>query len=309
MIDLHTHSRFSDGSDTPSELAQKAAALGLNAIALTDHDTTASHDEMAAACSQLGLELVAGVEVSLKDVEFVRPDAEGENKAVSVHVLGYFFPTDSHHPLQLALESLRSDRDRRNRELVTLLNELGFTELTFDYLVAMAGSAVSIGRPHFATAMFELHPETVGPRSDENWSRVFYEWLGQNGRAYIPKSQMTIEQFVAAGQSSGVVFSIAHPLVNYLSGGSHDEIARVLPGVVASLRRRGIAGVEAYYGSCDEPTRQLVLKITRDAGMIPTGGSDYHGTYKQDVALGRGRSGDLRVPDEVLDELKSARQY
>jgi hypothetical protein len=76
---------------------------------------------------------------------------------------------------------------------------------------------------------------------------------------------------------------------------------------MASLRERGFRGVEAYYGGTNAPTRALMVKLTRDAGMIPTGGSDYHGSYKKDVALGVGRAGDLNVPNEILDELKAAR--
>ena len=76
---------------------------------------------------------------------------------------------------------------------------------------------------------------------------------------------------------------------------------------MASLRERGFAGIEAYYGSTSAPTRALMVKLTRDAGMIPTGGSDYHGHYKEDVALGVGRTGDLLVPNEVLEEIKAAR--
>ena len=80
-----------------------------------------------------------------------------------------------------------------------------------------------------------------------------------------------------------------------------------MPRVFASLRERGFKGIEAYYGGTDAATRSLMVKLTRDAGMIPTGGSDYHGTYKESVKLGSGWSGDLRVPDEVLDEMKAAR--
>ena len=79
------------------------------------------------------------------------------------------------------------------------------------------------------------------------------------------------------------------------------------PRVMASLRERGFAGIEAHYGGTSAGIRALMVKLTRDASMIPTGGSDYHGTYKTDVLLGFGRTGDLRVPDEILDELKAAR--
>jgi predicted metal-dependent phosphoesterase TrpH len=306
VIDLHTHSSFSDGSDTPAELARKAHDVAISAIALTDHDTTASHDEMADACEHHGIELVAGTEVSLRDDALDRIGPDGARGARNVHVLAYFVPLDPAHPFQQKLADLRHDRDVRNRQLVELLQELGFERITLEYLTEMTGSVDSIGRPHFARAMFELHPEIVGERDDESWNRIFVDWLGSGGRAYIPKTDMTIEQFVEAARGSSTVFSIAHPLVNYLDAITHQAIEATMPGVMASLRERGFKGVEAYYGGTDETTRALMVKLTRDAGLIPTGGSDYHGYYKEDVSLGVGRSGDLRVPDEILDELKAA---
>ena len=305
MIDLHTHSSFSDGSDSPRELARKAREIGLRAIALTDHDTTASHEEMAAACATEGVEYVTGVEVSLRDNEFPLRRSDASVGPRNVHVLAYFVPTDAEHPFQRQLASLRHDRDVRNRALVSLLVELGFERLTLDYLTGLAGNVDSIGRPHFARAMFELHPEIVGARTGESWNRLFSEWLGSEGRAYIPKTNMTIERFVEAAKGSGAVFSIAHPLVNYVGAG--ERIEDVMPRVMHSLRERSFVGVEAYYGSTNPETRALMVKLTRDAGMIPTGGSDFHGLYKEDISLGVGRSGDLRVPDHVLDELKAAR--
>ena len=306
MLDLHTHSSFSDGSDTPTQLAKKAHDLGISAIALTDHDTTLSHDEMSAACSKLGLELVTGVEVSLRDTEFPRV-RDGVTKARNVHVLAYFLPLDAEHPIQQKLTSLRHDRDSRNHELVTLLQEKGFEDLTLAYLTEMTGNVDSIGRPHFARAMIDLHPELVGEQDENTWNRIFTDWLGTDGAAYVSKTSMPIEEFVDAAKGSGTVFSIAHPLVNYVDEVNPASIESTMPRVMASLRERGVAGVEAYYGGTSAGIRALMVKLTRDAGMIPTGGSDFHGTYKSDVFLGFGRTGDLRVPDEILDELKAAR--
>jgi predicted metal-dependent phosphoesterase TrpH len=307
VIDLHTHSTFSDGSDTPSELAQKAHQLGISAIALTDHDTTASHDEMARACEQHGIELVPGTEISLRDRSFDRRFPNGKTGPRNVHVLAYFVPLDPEHPLQLKLVSLRHDRDARNRALVELLQGMGFEKITMESLTELSGNVDSIGRPHFAKAMFKYHSEIVGEPSDDAWNRLFIEWLGNDGKAYISKTNMDIEEFVAAAKGSGTVFSIAHPLLNYLDNISADAIEKTMPNVMASLRERGFAGIEAHYGGTDAPTRALMVKLTRDAHMIPTGGSDYHGHFKGDVSLGVGRSGDLRVPDEILDELKTAR--
>ena len=287
-------------------LAQKALDVGISAIALTDHDTTASHDEMAAACARVGIEYVTGLEVSLRENEFPKV-RDGQSAPRHVHVLAYFVPLDPAHPLQQKLASLRDDRDVRNRELIVRLQSLGFANLHLDYLVTLARNVDSIGRPHFAQAMFDLHPEIVGEKTDVAWNQVFVDWLGSDGRAYIPRVSMPIEEFVSAAEGSGTVFSIAHPLVNYLDSITSTNIESVMPRVMASLRERGFVGVEAYYGGTNADVRALMVKLTRDAGMIPTGGSDYHGHFKEDVSLGFGRSGDLRVPDEILGELKAAR--
>jgi predicted metal-dependent phosphoesterase TrpH len=276
-------------------------------MALTDHDTTASHEEMSGACAALGIELVSGLEVSLRDGSFPKRYPDGTSGPRNVHVLAYFVPLDPLHPLQQKLAALRHDREVRNLALVKLLNEKGFHSLTLEYLAEMAGGEDSIGRPHFARAMFELHPEIVGERTDASWNRTFIEWLGSDGKAYIPKTSMPIEEFVDAAAGSSTVFSIAHPLVNYVEGSSLSGVEATMPRVMASLRERGFAGVEAYYGGTNEATRSLMVKLTRDAGMIPTGGSDYHGSYKSEVLLGFGKSGDLRVPNEVLEELKALR--
>ncbi|NNN09732.1 MAG: PHP domain-containing protein [Acidimicrobiaceae bacterium] len=307
MIDLHTHSNFSDGSDTPAQLAARAHDLGLRAISLTDHDTTASHDQMAEACARLDLELIAGVEISLLDSTFARHGVDGQSFARGVHVLAYFLPLQAEHPVQQLLARLRRDRTERNARLTQRLIELGFDRLTLENVSARAANAEGVGRPHFAAAMFDLHPEIVGERTAASWSQLFVDWLGSTGRAYVAKTTLSLEDFIATAKGSGTVFSIAHPLLNYLPEYSATSIEAVMPAILASLRERGVAGVEAYYGGTSAATRALMLKLTRNAGLIPTGGSDYHGLFKEDVSLGVGHSGDLRVPDEILDELKAAR--
>lgn len=306
MIDLHTHSSFSDGSETPEVIAQKAVEVGLQAIALTDHDTTASHDDMSEACAKVGLELITGCEISLADSAFpVLRD--GEQKPRGVHVLVYFLSTDPTSSVQQLLARLRQDRLNRNFQLLELLLELGFERLTHEDLVKRAHGADSVGRPHFAQAMFELHPEIVGSADDEGaWSRVFSEYLGSTGKAYLPKTDLSIEEFVSAAQGSGAIFSVAHPFLNYLESPSPDNIMKSMPAVIDSLKQRGFVGIESHYGSLPIETRSLMVKLTRDAGMIPTGGSDYHGAFKTDVHLGRGLQGDLHVPYEILEELKDA---
>lgn len=309
MIDLHLHSSFSDGSDDPETLAALAKSAGLSAIALTDHDTTLSHARMAAACEAEGVELIAGVEVSLRDESAVKIRENGaREQGASVHVLAYFVPTQEEHPFQQLLLRLRQDRQRRNERLVELLREQGFTNLTYDVVLAKAHGEYSVGRPHFAQVMFELHPEIVGEQTAETWSRLFEEWLGSEGKAYVPKTDLRIEDAVAAAAGTGAVFSIAHPTLNYFSKSVTDEqLEAQLPAIMGSLRERGVQGIEAHYGSWPAPRRALIAKLTKDAGMIATGGSDYHGSYKKDVRFGRGLQGDLAVSDDVLVALKAAR--
>lgn len=302
------HSNFSDGSDDPEELATRAKAIGLSAVALTDHDTTDSHERMAAACAQLGIELIPGVEVSLTDVKATKTRGDGGvEQGVSVHVLAYFVPTDPHHPFQRLLVKLRNDRRHRNIKLVELLQSHGFTRLEYNEILQRAKSEYSVGRPHFAQAMFDFHPEIVGSQNPENWQRLFNEWLGHGGKAYLKKTELTIEDFVSAARGSGVVFSIAHPTLNYFGHSISDaEISEKFPPILNSLRERGVQGVECYYGSWPESRRNLLVSLTRNAGMIPTGGSDFHGSMKANVKMGVGLVGDLHVPNSVLEELRAA---
>ncbi len=306
MLDLHTHSSFSDGSDTPADLARAAKRVGLSAIALTDHDTTASHSEMAAACARLDLEYVTGVEVSLRDNYFPKVQRDGSVGPRNIHVLAYFVPLEHDHPFQVKLAALRHDRDVRNKLLIAQLRQFGFERLSMEYLTGLARSIHSVGRPHFAQAMFDLHPEIVGVQTEENWRLVFTNWLGSEGRSYVPKTSMPLEEFIEAAAGSRTFFSVAHPLVNYLERFDETSIATTMPSILASLRERGVQGIEAYYGGTKSPTRSLMVKLARDANLIPTGGSDYHGHYKEHVSLGLGQYGDLYVPDEILEEMRAA---
>ncbi len=305
MIDLHCHSVFSDGTDSPAALAAEAARLGLTAIALTDHDTTASAAEMAEACAREGVEHVVGVEISLVDPLFPVTRSDGRTEARHVHVLGYFLSLEPEDPFQRLLVEIREDRVARNHRLVERLNELGFSRVTYEDLVTRARAEDSVGRPHAAAAMFDLHPEIVGPRTPENWSRLFEEWLGDGARAYVGRLSVDLEVAVERSRGSGVALSVAHPHLNYLPHAGAAEVATELPRMLSSLRERGLVGAEAHYGSATVDMRAALLRAARSARLVPTGGSDYHGAVRE-VRLGVGARGDLRVPDEVLSELREA---
>ena len=286
MIDLHLHSKRSDGTDTPTELVTKAAAVrfddgsALEAIALTDHDTTAGLAEARVAAESFGLRLIGGCEVSAKF------------KSKSVHVLSYFIEDDS--PMQTMLDELRHDRRVRNERLVVQLNEgLGLERpLSFAELAELAGGEEGIGRPHFATLLLE---RGVAETSQE----LFDKYLGDQGAYYVAKSHLPPKAVIDKAAESGGVAVLAHPL---LYGWSEDQ----LDGYLEELSRDGLVGVETYYSRFNTTQVALLERLAAEYGLVTTGGSDYHGSVKKDLSIGRGMGG-LEVARECLDALEARR--
>ncbi len=279
MIDLHTHSTYSDGSDQPEVLVALAAQAGLTAMALTDHDGLAGIAEARAAASTEGVEVVAGCEVSCR----FSPG--------TLHMLCYFLdPEDEGGALQRQLEVLQDDRADRNGKLAERLSELGFP-LTLADVRAEAGGT-TIGRPHFAAALMKL-----GAVSSHQ--EAFDKWLGKGRPAYVPKATVFAADVIDLVRRSGGVAVLAHPRSLALS-------LPELDGTLADLAELGLGGLECWYARYTVEERRELADMARRHGLVATGGSDYHGTFKPDLALGTG-SGDLEVPDDVLAELKARR--
>ncbi|MGH2927398.1 MAG: PHP domain-containing protein [Solirubrobacteraceae bacterium] len=275
VIDLHTHSTCSDGTDPPERIPELAAAAGCTAVALTDHDTLAGIGRARARASELGVELVAGCEVSCR------------YRGGSAHVLVYFVE-NADGPLQAELARLRHDRVERNRRLAVRLEELGIP-ISYEDIVAEAAGEESAGRPHVA-ALF------VRRGVADSVPDAFDRWLGEGQPAYVAKARVTPAEIAAAARSSGGVAVLAHPLALGLD-------MRALDGVAAELSAAGLAGIEAYYGRYPRHERAALVALARRNGLVPTGGSDYHGVVKPDLSVGTG-GGSLSVPDEVLAELR-----
>lgn len=295
MIDLHCHSSCSDGTDPPERLAELAAAAGLTAVALTDHDTTQGFGPFSAACLERGIRPVRGTEISCLE--------DGR----STHVLCYFVSENSDSQLHQLLDGLFEDRARRNELLFARLAELGYARVTPEEVGRTAGGDhTALGRPHFAEALARLYPEQFPTRQT-----VFDGLLGTSGAAYIQKAHVTVAEASAAAATDGALTVLAHPLITLLGDVQGDErtlpvIERRLDPVLERLRQSGLSGVECYYSRHDEWETELLIELTRRHDLVPTGGSDFHGDNKPDLSLGTG-AGRLRVPDEVLDELESRR--
>ncbi len=270
-VDLHTHSTASDGSDTPADLVRRAAQIGLSAVALTDHDTQEGIAEAREAAAHAGIELIPGVELSL------------EHRGMHLLVL---FLEPGEGPLQDRLGELQAGRKRRNERIVESLR--GFDmDITIEEVQAEAGDG-SVGRPHIAAVM-------VRKGYVPDITAAFDRYLKEGGPAYHPRPRLTPAEAIHLARRSGGVPILAHPHTLELTD---SELDRLL-GELAEL---GLVGVESIYSTYGPDQRTHLTEMARRHGLLASGGSDYHGTYKADIRLGIGQ-GDLHVPDDVLGVL------
>jgi len=283
VIDLHTHSTVSDGSETPGRVVELAAEAGCSAVALTDHDSLAGLEEAGAVAAGLGLRLVPGCEVSCRKPA---PPSGAPRIEGSVHVLVYFVEPGE-GPLQDELVALRRDRAERNVRLRHRLAELG-VPVDYDAMVAEAGGEAGLGRPHFARALVR-----AGAAADVD--DAFDRFLADGRAAYVPKARLSPADVARLALASGGVAVLAHPLTLGLDPSALDRL-------VGELAAVGLGGLEAVYGRYTTDQRRGLRRMAERHGLVATGGSDYHGSFKPDLQVGTGQ-GDLEVPDSALDRL------
>jgi len=276
-VDLHLHSNASDGTDSPGVVVEKAAALPLTAIALTDHDTLSGIPAAREAARRLPIELISGVELSV------------DHDGVKIHMLAYFIDPGP-GLLQDRLQDLRSGRDIRNPSIVERLNRLGYRITMEDVLRHSSGDAV--GRPHIADAL-------VAAGMVQDRRQAFDELLGDGKPAYVERDRLTATDAIRLAAASGGVTSIAHPFSTGLDASSLRTLFEELRGV-------GLAGIEAYYSEHAPVVRAQLADLAAELDLVPTGGSDYHGAGKPHLSIGTGR-GDLVVPESSLEELRARR--
>ena len=275
MIDLHTHTTFSDGSLTPTQLVEEATALGLTAVAVTDHDTIDGLPEALAAGERLGIRVVPGVEINL------------EHERITMDMLGYFLGGRPGAELEAELAELRLYRDERNRRIVERLAELGYP-LGPDDLAAAAGDG-AVGSPHIGEAL--VRRGYVGSISE-----AFERFLSRGAPAWVDRRRLSLGAALRLLRASGGLPVLAHP-------GIIRTDAAGLEHIVREAARLGVAGIECYYPLHDEATVAFCLALADKYALVPTGGSDYHGSVKPDARLGIGSAG-LPLPDELLTRLE-----
>lgn len=275
IVDLHTHSTASDGTDPPERIIEQATEAGLSAVALTDHDTQEGIAAASAAAEQTGIELIPGVELSLQYDEG------------GMHLVVLWLQPGP-GPLQDRLPGLLSGRDDRNRHIVELLNAAGM-EMTLEEVEIEAGGG-SVGRPHIAAVMMRhgYVPDIA---------TAFDLWLGSGKPAYVSRGRLEPEEAIALTRESGAVPVLAHP--HTLGITTAAGMARLLDRLVEA----GLVGLEAEYASYHRHVRAGYSDLARRFGLVVSGGSDYHGTYKPGLSVGSGY-GDLVVPGSVLEGLR-----
>ncbi|MFK7789798.1 MAG: PHP domain-containing protein [Phycisphaeraceae bacterium] len=294
--DLHTHSTASDGTDAPADLPRLAKQAGLEAFALTDHDTTAGHAPAAAAAKKLGITFVPGIELSIVADPFAEhsplaSDEPAPQPAGSVHLLGYHVRSDS-EALTIIETKLRRGRETRNPQIIAKLAELGVRIDYQDVLkLAQAGSEDNpdehaIGRPHIAQLLVQRNYV-------KSIHEAFARYLGHGAAAYIPRELPTADRAIAAIHKAGGVAVLAHPVHLRLSP---DDLEHHL----ARLTDLGLDGIETQHPDHEPNDTKQLTALAEQFDLITTGGSDYHGSRKA-IALGS-----VTAPDDTLDKLEQA---
>src|ERR671917_50073 len=245
-IDLHTHSTISDGTDTPAALVDRARAVGLDVVALTDHDTFAGLDEAATRGEQVGVQVVRGMELSCTRV------------GQSVHLLAYGADPDA-PALAAELEKVRGGRMGRLSGVLAPLAEVG--------------ESPSVGRPHIADAMVK-----AGHVADR--TEAFDRFLADGGPAHVPRYAIPVERGIELVHAAGGAAVIAHP---WGRGREHVLPPDVLTRLAAE---HGLDGIEVDHQDHDADTRARLRTLAGELGLLATGSSDYHGTGKLDHELG-----------------------
>jgi predicted metal-dependent phosphoesterase TrpH len=275
-IDLHTHTTHSDGSATPEELIGLASAQQARAVAVTDHDTVSGLVEARVAAERFGIELVNGIEIS------------AEYSPGTMHILGYCID-DQSAALGARLDELKRAREERNPQIASRLRSLGL-DISYDEVARLAGNNV-VGRPHFARMMIEKgYVSSI--------QEAFDRFLKKGATAYVEKARLSPAESITLIHDAGGVAVLAHPYQLRLS--SDEEVEHAID----ELAELGLDGVEAVYSRHSAAERANFATIAARKGLLVTGGSDYHGSYKPDISVVTGL-GDLNVPYELLEALKS----
>ena len=252
MIDLHTHTNFSDGTDSPAQLINKALAAGISVIGLTDHDSVSGWQEATAALRP-GISLVPGAEISCQTLD-----------GISVHILGLLFDSQNVE-LMKTMEETRMNRHGRMAKIIARINEAGI-DITMDDVLEQLADGATLGRPHLADALVK---KGVVASRDE----AFTQMLHNKSKYYVSHYSPTPEVAIKLIKDAGGVSIIAHPMASHRGRTISSE-------TFGSLIKAGLDGIEVDHRDHSPEEKNQLIELARDNNLVMTGASDYHGNGK-----------------------------
>jgi 3',5'-nucleoside bisphosphate phosphatase len=261
-----------------------AVSAGLEALAITDHDTLGGYDGAEPVARGAGLDLIAGIELSTR--------FHGR----SVHLLGYFVHEPPAGEFREWLHGLQESRRDRNRRLIERLRSLG-VEISLEEVQAKGRSMTA--RPHFARVLIEKgYVATI----DE----AFQHYLDESAKGYVERQEVPMHEGIARVKKAGGITSLAHPIrVSRQLERGDGHAKHELDQWVAELREMGLGALEVFHSDHRPPDVARFQDMAHRFELEVTGGSDFHGANKPRIELGRGFEGNLNVPRSVLDRLRA----
>lgn len=278
MIDLHTHSTFSDGTVSPAGVIALAEEAGLTAVALCDHNTVGGLPGFLAAAEGRRIRAVPGIEFSTD---------YGETE---LHMLGLFIRPEHYEATQALVDTMLQRKEQSNRELVRALNGAGMA-LDYEHIKASTAGGL-VNRAVIAGEMTRLG-------CTSSVKEAFSLWLSPKRGYFKPPRRLDVFEVIRFIRSVGAVAVLAHPFLNLDEAGLRAFLPRAIG--------EGLDGMETRYPLFSPEETALAEQIAAEFGLLQSGGSDFHGENKPDIQVGAGRGG-LRVPDEFLTQLDKRRR-
>ena len=251
-IDLHTHTSYSDGTDTPAELINKALAAGISIIGLTDHDSISGWQEASNAL-RVGISLVPGAEISCQTSD-----------GISVHILGLLFDSNNSE-LMDTLEKTRENRHGRMEKIIARINEAGI-DITMNDVLEQLSDGATLGRPHLADALVK---KGIVASRDE----AFTQMLHNNSKYYVSHYSPTPEAAIKLIKAAGGVSVIAHPMASHRGRTISQE-------TFGSIIEAGLDGIEVDHRDHSPDEKLQLIQLASESNLVMTGASDYHGNGK-----------------------------
>ncbi len=283
MIDLHTHTDRSDGSTDPGDLVRLAVREGIEALGIADHDTLAGFDAAGPTAADCGLELVCAVELSTRPQEWSVP----RKREPSVHLLGYWLLSPPSARFRNWLESQQETRRQRNLELVAKLQQLGVAITLGE---AETYGRNQVGRPHFARVLCDKGYVS-------NLQEAFDLYLADEAKAAVERDEPTLEAGIRQITDSGGMASLAHPVRLPQRG---PDLANLLERLIDV----GLQGIEVFHSEHSPAHTAEYAGLARRYGLVPTGGTDFHGENKPRIRLGTGIDSNICLTYSFLENMR-----